>query len=267
MELQERLGDLEAGGLGLVAISYDSRAILADFARRRGITFPLLSDIGSEIIKRYGLLNRAFKPGDEDYGIPYPGSFVLDSRGLIVDRFFEEAYQERNTVGSLLVKKGAKGAGESTTIITDHLQVVTSASNAVVAPGSRFSLVVDVTPNDRIHVYAPGNDDYIPITVQIDPQTLITVHPTEYPAAEEYFFEPLNERVKVYQKATRIVQDITVGGSPSAQDALKGRDSLTVKGTVRYQACDDRVCFTPVSVPVSWTVKLRPLDKEPTGIK
>ena len=44
MELQNRVEELRAQGLGAVAISYDSQEVLADFSRRRDITFPLLSD-------------------------------------------------------------------------------------------------------------------------------------------------------------------------------------------------------------------------------
>jgi peroxiredoxin len=40
----------------LATISYDSQQILADFTKRHGITFPLLSDVGSATIKRYGIL-------------------------------------------------------------------------------------------------------------------------------------------------------------------------------------------------------------------
>ena len=41
----------------MAAISYDPVETLAAFSRQRGITFPLLSDAGSETIKRYGILN------------------------------------------------------------------------------------------------------------------------------------------------------------------------------------------------------------------
>jgi peroxiredoxin len=40
IELQSRLGELKAQGLGLAVITYDSPAVMADFSRRRGITFP-----------------------------------------------------------------------------------------------------------------------------------------------------------------------------------------------------------------------------------
>jgi hypothetical protein len=38
--------------------------------------------------------------------------------------------------------------------------------------------------------------------------------------------------------------------------------SLTVEATLEYQACDDKICFNPQSVPMSWTVALKPLDRE-----
>ena len=38
-------------------ISYDSPQILAAFSTRQRITYPLLSDVGSATIKRYGILN------------------------------------------------------------------------------------------------------------------------------------------------------------------------------------------------------------------
>ena len=43
---------------------------------------------------------------------------------------------------------------------------------------------------------------------------------------------------------------------------LKDVSSLTIKGVFNYQACDDKLCFTPQSVPLTWTVTLRQLDRE-----
>ncbi len=56
-ELETRVADLKKNGLGVAAVSYDPVSVLADFTTRRQITFPLLSDSGSVLIKRYGILN------------------------------------------------------------------------------------------------------------------------------------------------------------------------------------------------------------------
>ena len=37
-------------------------------------------------------------------------------------------------------------------------------------------------------------------------------------------------------------------------------DALTLSGTFDYQACDDELCFEPVSVPLSFTLDLDLLD-------
>jgi len=52
VELQGRVAELRSKGIGLATISYDSREVLADFAKRQGITFPMLSDVGSATIRR-----------------------------------------------------------------------------------------------------------------------------------------------------------------------------------------------------------------------
>lgn len=71
----------------------------------------------------------------------------------------------------------------------------------------------------------------------------------------------MNEHVAVYQKPFRLVQDVMIDPSPQRMAALKDVTSLTITATLDYQACDDKVCFIPQSVPLSWTVSLVPLDR------
>ena len=51
-------------------------------------------------------------------------------------------------------------------------------------------------------------------------------------------------------------------GTSTAQAALRGTESLTIAGSLDYQACDDTVRFTPVSVPRTWTMSLKALITE-----
>lgn len=261
--------------------------MLARFSKAQGIAFPLLADVGSTTIKRYGILATVVDevsgpngndPGvqadlkkyvtiaamDERYrGIPYPGTFIVDAQGRVTSRFFEEFYRERNTVSSIMLKIGAGSAPvQATRISGGNLDISTYSTDASVALGNRFSLVVDVTPRSGIHVYAPGASGYKVIDLAIAPQRFIRVLPIQYPASEIYFFEPLNERVPVYQKPFSLVQEIVPEVTPEAQTALAGQKSLALNGTLTYQACDDKVCFNPVSVPLSWTMTLRPFVRE-----
>jgi len=237
-------------------------AVLADFTSRRGITFPLLSDAGSEVIKRYGILNTTVSPTGTTYGIPFPGTFFLDANGVVASRHFEAAYQERDTITSVLAKRGAKLARPAKTIAAPHLMLTTYLTDDVAAPGTHFSAVIEGAPGPRVHVYAPGVAGYKPIAIGVQPQPGLVVRDAQYPKSEDYFFKPLDEHVPVYQRPFRIAQDLEIDPSPQAVEALKDRREMTIEATVAYQACDDKICFTPQSVPLTWTIALRPLDRE-----
>jgi hypothetical protein len=262
VELQGRLAEIRNAGLGVAAISYDPVPVLSDFSARRGITFPLLSDPGSETIKRYGILNTTVDSKNALYGYPFPGTYVVDKQGVVTSRFFEEAYQERDTVSSILVRLGQHVGVQATKIDGAHVTMTSYATDEVAAQGTHFSLVLDVTPGPHVHVYAPGARDYRPVTISVEPQPGLLVKVPRYPKSEDYFFKPLNEHVPVYQNAFRIVQDVTLDPSREGTAALKDVTSLTIKGRLEYQACDDRVCFTPQSVLLSWTIGVKPLDRE-----
>ena len=262
-ELQTRTADLAKSGIGLAAVSYDPVPILADFSRRRGITFPLLSDPGSATIRRYGILNTTVpETNQQSYGIPFPGTFMLNTQGVVTSRFFEQAYQERSTAGSIMARLGDSVAVQATTLSSPQLELTSFATDSTVAPGTQFSLVLDVRPRRGVHVYAPGVTGYKPIAFSVQPQPGLLTRPAQYPPAEDYHFKPLNEHVQVYQRPFRIVQGVLIDASPQAAASLKDVTSMTITGLLAYQACDDKVCFTPQTVPLTWTVTVRQLDRE-----
>ena len=270
----------------MAAISYYPSEILAAFSKHRGITLPLLSDAGSETIKRYGILNTVAMelvgpnakdpaladeiktyvsvvgPNARMAGIAFPGTFILDRTARVKLRFFESFYIERNTSSSIMARLGTGQAVAGSKISTGHLDITTYPSDSAVAPGNRFTLSIEVTPHRGVHVYAPGASDYRVVALNLEPQPFVRVLPAAYPASQIYFFKPLNERVPVYQKAFALRQEIVLEGTPQAQAALRGKDAVTLKGTLDYQACDDKICFNPESVPLSWTLSLRPLVLE-----
>jgi peroxiredoxin len=289
VELQGRLEELRAQGLGVAAISYDSQEVLADFSRRLGITFPLLSDDDSSVITEFGILNTVAAEGlgpkrDNPnvvadvakyvsvfgasrliVGTPFPGTFMLDAAGRVTARFFEEFYRERNTTASVMLRLGA-GLSPIAAIngATAHLKLTAYPSNPTVSAGTRFSVAVEVEPNRDIHVYAPGAEamGYRVIKLTLAPSPHVRFKPVEFPASQIYHFEPLDERVPVYQEPFTLLQEVVVEATPQAEAALEELDALTLTGTLDYQACDDQVCFNPVSVPLSFTLDLESHDTQ-----
>jgi len=49
-------------------------------------------------------------PKSRTYAIPYPGTFIVDRKG-VVSRFFEDAYQERYTAATILNSLGTAVGG------------------------------------------------------------------------------------------------------------------------------------------------------------
>ena len=265
MELQRRYAEIAAAGLGLVAISYDSPDTLKAFAGSRGITFPLIADPQSTIIRAYGILNDSEKPGTRGYGIPHPGTFIVDRNGIVVSRFFEDAYQERYSASTILSTLGAGARQATISARTAHLSLAAAISDAAATPGHRLTITVDVTPNRGIHVYAPGKHTYQVVRLGIDPQTWLRVHAPVYPVSEIYHFKPLDERVEVYMKPFRLRQDITFLATQDAQKTLATMPEAVISGALEYQACDDKVCFIPARVPIRLSIAVHSLDRKPAG--
>jgi peroxiredoxin len=287
VDLQAGVEQLRKQGLGVATISYDPVEVLAGFSKQHGITYTMLSDVGSATIQKFGLRNpvpewaldpklkddpavmaevqkyvSVVRPTAAMVGIAFPGNFILDRQGRVRQRHFEDFYIERNSVSSLLLKLGggADPAVPATKISTAHLDATAYSSAEGVAPGHRFSATVDVNPHAKMHVYAPGAKGYRVISLNFEASPEFTaVGQPQYPASEIYNFKPLNERVPVFQKPFRLLQDVVLNGTPQAQAALRGRDKVTLKGTLEYQACDEKECFNPVVIPLTWTISVKPL--------
>lgn len=60
----------------MLAISGDSQVCQAEFARARGLPFPLLSDVHRAVIRAYGVL-------DGPRNVAYRSTFVVDRDGRL----------------------------------------------------------------------------------------------------------------------------------------------------------------------------------------
>ena len=268
IEMQNHLEQLHRLGLNVIAISRDSQAILAEFVSRHGITYPLLSDATSSVIKEFGVLDVAVAPtrteesgGPPYYGVPYRGTITVNHEGVVTSTFFQKTYQEHTTISSILLSLGKNVGVPARRISAPHVDVTSFTSDQAVAPGAHFLIVLDIRPASHVHVYAPGNPSYRPIALTIPAQPgIVTIGGADLPKPEDFFFKPLNEHVAVYQRPFRMTQNVMVDPSSQGQAALKDATKVVVNGTFDYQACDDKDCFNPQSLPLTWTVNLRPLD-------
>jgi hypothetical protein len=248
-------------GLGLAAVSYDSAAIVQDFTRRHKIDYPLLADPKSEIIRRFGVLNEQATGFTK--GMALPGYFYITTEGLIKEKFFETAYTDRYTANNLLMKlfpQLVEGTGRA--VASPYIKLNLLQSDQVVIPGSRFTLVAEVElPNDT-HVYAPGVKGYKPIQLMLEAPPELKLDAPRYPESKVLYLPAINESVPVFEGEFRIFEDATVSADRELMRSIGAGKTLTVKGTLLYQACDRVKCYFPQKTEVSWSVQMTSLDRE-----
>ncbi len=100
--MQKDLKTIEAAGVKVVGISYDSVDVLKKFADRQKITFPLLSDPDSKTIAAFALKNKEAAGKNRLDGVPYPGTLLVDSDGVVRAKLFVDGYRERHSVAELV---------------------------------------------------------------------------------------------------------------------------------------------------------------------
>lgn len=162
------------------------------------------------------------------------------------------------TVAAFVSAQTTAPLGPVVTRQTQHLTVIAAPSNEAVAAGKPLSLIFDITPARNMHIYAPGKHTYRVVGISIVSQPWLRAHPTIYPKSEIYHFKPLDERVAVYQKPFRLVRDVTILSTTTAQKVLAGQTGVTISARLEYQACDDTLCYSPQTVPLQWKLKLMP---------
>jgi peroxiredoxin len=114
VEVRALMGVLdEIRGLGaeLVAITPEVPDEMVTMQEKHDLAFPVLSDIGNQVARQYGLVwtlperVRAFyakigldlqrSNGDDSWELPIPGNFVIARDGTILDVFAEPDYRLR----------------------------------------------------------------------------------------------------------------------------------------------------------------------------
>jgi hypothetical protein len=254
VELQESIGDEVA----VVAVSYDPVPVLNGFATTHDITFPLLSDVGSDTMRSLGVLNTLIsddvrywggEPAEKHRGLPFPGVFLLDSDGNVVSKNFERSHRNRASGASLLGSLGAPSReyGITAEAAGPALAVRVGVHRSAYFPNQLFPVEVELVVEPGFHIYLPPvPDGYRALSVSVDgPEGVFTDAPT-LPEGEP--FEMLGESFRVGHGVIRI-------SIPTHIHESVGDVDLTV--IVSYQACDDEACLIPTEVTVPMALQSR----------
>jgi peroxiredoxin len=168
-------------GVNVASLTYDSTDILRAFATRIGIHYPMLSDPESTVIRAFDILNTNVDQNTPRYGIPFPGTYVINEKGIITAKYFDDDYRERSSAASILTREfGAAGILQKT-VENTQLKLTYYASDVNLAPGHRTALVVEIDLEPKMHLYAPGVEHYLPIDWQMAESKAWVAFPATYP--------------------------------------------------------------------------------------
>lgn len=125
---------------------------------------------------------------------------------------------------------------------------VAATSPKSAAPGTPFTLVVTVTIDKDYHIQGNNaKDPYIPTVVTIGPVKGVTIGKIVYPPAVKKEFS--GELLPVYEKKVEIKATLT------ADKGVKP-GKITLPVSVKYQGCNDKVCYPPSTLKAEATVEV-----------
>jgi DsbC/DsbD-like thiol-disulfide interchange protein len=196
------------------------------------------------------------------YGIPIPITLIVDSKGTVDSKFLDQDYRQRYTAANILARRyGVKFQASMDETVAKHVRIVSSASNSSVRGGQHVALILDVELQPGIHVYAPGvQSGYIPIEWKLSTSPTWTNTTVDYPEPKRV--QLLGEMVPAYEGKMRITREVTIAPQRRAAEAANAAGEFVIEGSFRYQACDDRQCFIPETVPLKWSFHLGQMDTE-----
>lgn len=199
-------------------------------------------------------------PESSEYGFAYAGYYMVDPKGVVIAKFFNESNNDRYTSANILSTQFGSAGELRQTVKNKQFKATYSASNPTLRPGQRAALIVEVNLKKGVHLYAPGEHSYVIVDWTMDAVEGAEFLETDFPPSTTMHLPAIQETVPVYESKLRLTRDIHLLGGRHMPEVLKGVDSLKTSGTLRYQACDAKGCYPPDTIPLEWTFELKPHD-------
>ena len=145
---------------------------------------------------------------------------------------------------SLIAQESLGPRGQSVSVAPVPLITVVQGKSALVPISFRVSTGYHINSN------RPKSEYLIPTVLKMDPATDIAITGTRYPEGKDmsFAFAP-DEKLNVYTGDF----SVSVRVRP-LRDVQAGK--YAVRGTLKYQACDNAACYPPKQLPVTFDVKI-----------
>ena len=202
----------------------------------------MLSDKGSEVIRKYGILNTNIPEGHPFFGIPFPGDYLIDANGIVRDKQFLPNYETRPAASEVLLKNfGVATGAPAIAINADDVKVTIAMSSERAVPGRELGVSAAFEIPAGWHIYGqPIPDNYVATSVEFDAET-VSAQSFEFPKATPVEFKSLGETLPVYAGTVRAFGRVIIRSNLKAGE-------YKLKGTLRLQECSDQICKLPQKI-------------------
>ncbi len=137
---------------------------------------------------------------------------------------------------------------------------VTPFVESEAAIGSTTRVALSVALPERLHVQSdrPRDPSLIPTVLTVETPAGVRITNLIYPEPSDFTLEGETEPLAVFDHEF-------VVGAELQLDAGVAAGNLTIPGRLRYQACDDKVCFQPRTERFEWQVRVVPAGTSVTA--
>ena len=258
---------LERAGYAIFEVSYDPPDAVRAFAESHHIDYPVLSDVGSRVIRELGILDEDLEAHHavfggttrpEQLGVAYPMTFILDEAGRVERKLVEENYRLRYG-GDWLVQELL---GATTPVA--RLEARTTGPLAIVSgrawldsptyfPYQRLGLHLELSIEPSWHVYGPvvpPGYTALGIAARSAPEG-VRAGAVEWPATSPFHIEGLAEEFSVYEGTVEIV-------APLEFILPRSSGVARVEIMVTFQTCNATECLPPNAIELVLAVPEAP---------
>lgn len=151
----------------------------------------------------------------------------------------------------LIVWVAIAGAGVAAQSTRPRAEVTPVVATTQPKAGAALALSLKVVLPKDVHVQAnkPRDPSLIPTVLTLTPPAGVTVDEISYPVPSELAQKDRKETLAVLGPEFSIEIKATLAAGVAAGE-------LKIPGVLRYQACNDSVCFAPTRANAEWVIRV-----------
>src|SRR5687767_6426675 len=154
-------------------------------------------------------------------------------------------------VAALLAVAASALSAQQGPPLTAKLTPLAETSALRAGTSARLAMRVELSPELHVQSNTPSDATFIPTVLTVDAPAGVTVDELVYPAAQKLKQEGLPEPLSVYG------HDFVIGVRVTLASTVEP-GTVVISARLRYQACNDRVCFRPITAAEPWVVQVVP---------